>query len=131
MLSMVTRNMPVGMRSAIAALNQIDKSLEEAAFTLKANGWKTLVYIVFPLLKPALLSALVSSFVRSMTTISAIIFLVTPTTRVATSYILNRVEDGDYGLAIAYGATLIVTMMSIILIFNLLLAPRMRADSVR
>lgn len=130
-LSMVTRNMPVGMRSAIAALNQIDKSLEEAAFTLKANGWKTLVYVVFPLLKPALLSALVSSFVRSMTTISAIIFLVTPTTRVATSYILNRVEDGDYGLAIAYGATLIVTMMSIILIFNLLLAPRMRADGVR
>ena len=90
-----------------------------------------MVYVVFPLLKPALLSALVSSFVRSMTTISAIIFLVTPTTRVATSYILNRVEDGDYGLAIAYGATLIVTMMSIILIFNLLLAPRMRADGVR
>lgn len=127
-LSMVTRNMPVGMRSAIAALNQIDKSLEEAALTLKGNSFKALWYVVFPLLKPALLSALVSSFVRSMTTISAIIFLVTPNTRVATSYILNRVEDGDYGLAIAYGATLIVTMMTIILIFNALLTSKTAAD---
>ena len=71
-----------------------------------------------PLLKPALLSALVTSFVRAMTTISAIIFLVTPSTRVATSFILNRVEDGDYGLAVAYGASLIVIMMLVIGLFG-------------
>ena len=56
-----------------------------------------------------------------MTTISAIIFLVTPNTQVATSYILGRVEDGDYGLAIAYGSTLIIVMMIIILGFNKLI----------
>jgi len=64
------------------------------------------------------LSALVTSFVRAMTTISAIIFLVTPSTRVATSFILNRVEDGDYGLAVAYGASLIVLMMLVIGLFG-------------
>lgn len=117
-LSMVTRNMPVGMRSAIAGLAQIDKSLDEASQTLKASSYKTFVYIILPLLKPAILSALVTSFVRSMTTVSAIIFLVTPNTQVATAYILNRVEDGDYGLAIAYGSTLIILMMGIILTFN-------------
>lgn len=117
-LSMVMRNMPVGMRAAIAGLGQLDKSLDEASLSLKGNSLKTLIFVVLPLLKPALLSALVTSFVRAMTTVSAIIFLVTADTRVATSYILNRVEDGEYGIAIAYGSILIVVMMAIILLFD-------------
>ncbi|MDD0824188.1 iron ABC transporter permease [Mannheimia sp. AT1] len=117
-LSMVMRNMPVGMRAAVAGLGQLDKSLDEASLSLKGSSFKTIIYIVFPLLKPALLSALVTSFVRAMTTVSAIVFLVTADTRVATSYILNRVEDGEYGIAIAYGSILIVVMMAIILIFD-------------
>ncbi|MCK3658806.1 iron ABC transporter permease [Pasteurellaceae bacterium Pebbles2] len=117
-LSMVMRNMPVGMRAAVAGLGQLDKSLDEASLSLKGSSFKTIWYIVFPLLKPALLSALVTSFVRAMTTVSAIVFLVTADTRVATSYILNRVEDGEYGVAIAYGSILIVVMMAIILFFD-------------
>ena len=117
-LSMVMRNMPVGMRAAIAGLGQLDKSLDEASLSLKGSSFKTICFIVFPLLKPALLSALVTSFVRAMTTVSAIVFLVTADTRVATSYILNRVEDGEYGIAIAYGSILIAVMMAIILFFD-------------
>ena len=96
----------------------MDPSLDEAGYTLKASSFQVLRFIILPLSKPALLSALVTGFVRAMTTISAIIFLVTPSTRVATSYILNRVEDGDYGLAVAYGATLIVVMMLVIGLFG-------------
>lgn len=117
-ISMVMRNMPIGMRSAIAGLGQLDKSLDEASLSLRGSSFKTLVFIVLPLLRPALLSALVTSFVRAMTTVSAIVFLVTADTRVATSYILNRVEDGEYGIAIAYGSVLIIVMMAIIFIFD-------------
>ena len=115
---MVMRDLPVGMRAAIAGLGQLDKSLDEASLSLKGSSFKTIRYIILPLLKPALLSALVTSFVKAMTTVSAIIFLVTADTRVATAYILNRVEDGEYGTAIAYGSILIVVMMSIILFFD-------------
>ncbi|RXX50568.1 iron ABC transporter permease [Klebsiella pneumoniae] len=45
----------------------------------------------------------------------------TPDTRVATAYILNRVEDGEYGVAIAYGSILIVVMLAIIFIFDWLI----------
>ena len=117
-ISMVMRDLPVGMRAAIAGLGQLDKSLDEASLSLKGSSFKTIRYIILPLLKPALLSALVTSFVKAMTTVSAIIFLVTADTRVATAYILNRVEDGEYGTAIAYGSILIVVMMSIILLFD-------------
>ena len=117
-LSMVTRNMPIGLRAALVNFKQLDPALDEAAYSLKASAFQTLRFITLPLLKPALLSAVVTSFVRAMTTISAIIFLVTPSTRVATSFILNRVEDGDYGLAVAYGASLIVIMMLVIGLFG-------------
>ncbi len=66
-------------------------------------------------------SALIYSFVRAITTVSAIVFLVTPDTRVAIAYILNRVEDGEYGVAIAYGSILIVVMLAIIFLFDWLI----------
>ncbi|ENN6813324.1 iron ABC transporter permease [Vibrio fluvialis] len=119
-ISMVMRNVPVGIRSGIAGLGQLDKSLDEASLSLRASSQQTIRHIILPLLRPAILSTLVYSFVRAMTTVSAIIFLVTPETRVATSYILNRVEDGEYGIAIAYGSVLIVVMLAIILLFDLL-----------
>lgn len=119
-ISMVMRNVPVGIRAGIAGLGQLDKSLDEASLSLRAGSLRTIVYILLPLLRPAILSALVYSFVRAITTVSAIIFLVTPDTRVATSYILNRVEDGEYGIAIAYGSILIVVMLAIILLFDYL-----------
>lgn len=119
-ISMVMRNVPVGIRAGIAGLGQLDKSLDEASLSLRAGSYKTILYILLPLLRPAILSALIYSFVRAITTVSAIIFLVTPDTRVATSYILNRVEDGEYGIAIAYGSILIVVMLVVILLFDYL-----------
>lgn len=128
-ISMVMRNVPVGIRAGIAGLGQLDKSLDEASLSLRAGSLRTIVYILLPLLRPAILSALVYSFVRAITTVSAIIFLVTPDTRVATSYILNRVEDGEYGIAIAYGSILIVVMLAIILLFDYLVGESRTARS--
>ena len=119
-LCFVFRNMPVGVRSGIAALTQIDKSLDEASTTLRASSARTFTRITLPLIKPAILSALVYSFVRSMTAISAVIFLVSAQYDMATSYIIGRVENNEYGIAIAYSAILIVIMALAIGGFQLL-----------
>lgn len=129
-ISMVMRNIPVGIRAGIAGLGQLDKSLDEASLSLRAGTLRTITLILVPLLRPAILSALIYSFVRAITTVSAIIFLVTPDTRVATSYILNRVEDGEYGIAIAYGSILIIVMLSIILFFDYLIGESRTSRSV-
>lgn len=115
-ISFIFKNMPVGIRSGISALSQIDKSLEEASLTQRASSIRTIFTIVLPLLRPAMISAIVFSFVKSMTTVSAIIFLVTADTQVATTYIMGRVEDGDYGQAVSYGSVLIVTMLIVIML---------------
>jgi iron(III) transport system permease protein len=110
----VFRNMPVGVRAGMASMAQIDKSLDEASTTLGARGFTTLRRILLPLLKPAVVAALVYSFVRSMTTVSAIVFLVSAEYEWATTYIINRVTNGDYGVSIAYSSVLIVLMLAII-----------------
>jgi iron(III) transport system permease protein len=110
----IFRNMPVGVRAGMASMAQIDKSLDEAATTLGARGFTTLRTILLPLLKPAIVAALVYSFVRAMTTLSAVIFLVSAQYEWATTYIINRVVNGDYGVAIAYCSVLIVLMLAVI-----------------
>ncbi len=110
----VFRNMPVGVRAGVAAMAQIDRSLDEASTTLGARGLTTLRRVLLPLLKPAVVAALVYSFVRAMTTVSAVIFLVSAQYEWATTYIINRVVNGDYGVAIAYSSVLIVLMLAVI-----------------
>jgi iron(III) transport system permease protein len=123
-LCFVFRNLPVGVRGGIAALSQLDKSLDEASTTLGANGATTFRRVLMPLLKPAIVGALIYGFVRSMTTVSAIVFLVSGDTEVATTYIIGRVINGDYGVAIAYCAVLILIMIVAIVFVQWLVGTR-------
>jgi iron(III) transport system permease protein len=129
----VFRNMPVGVRGGIAAMSQLDKSLDEASITLGANSFTTVRRVILPLMGPAILAALTYSFVRAITSVSAVIFLVSAKHNMATSFIVGRVENGEFGLAIAYSAVLIVTMLAVILLLQLLVGSRRlrRADRVQ
>ena len=123
-LSFVFRNMPVGVRASVATLSQIDKSLDEASLTLGARSWTTIRRVVLPLLRPAIVASLVYSFVRAMTAVSAVIFLVSAKYNMATTYIVGRVEAGEFGLAIAYSSILIIVMLAFILLFQALVGER-------
>ena len=115
-ITMAIRAMPVGIRGGMSALSQISTSLEEASILQRAGSLKTIRSVLLPLLKSTIVSSMAYSFIRAMTTVSAVIFLATAGTDVATTYILSRVESGDTGVAVAYGSVLILTM----LIFTLL-----------
>jgi iron(III) transport system permease protein len=129
----VFRNMPVGVRGGIAAMSQLDSSLDEASITLGANSFTTVRRVILPLMGPAIFAALTYSFVRAITSVSAVIFLVSAKHNMATSFIVGRVENGEFGLAIAYSAVLIVTMLVVILSLQLLVGSRRlrRTDRVQ
>jgi iron(III) transport system permease protein len=111
----VFRNMTVGVRSGMATLAQIDKSLDEASLTLGARSFTTLRRVMLPLLRPAVVASLIYAFVRAMTAVSAVIFLVSGQYNMATTYIVGRVDAGEWGVAIAYSSALIVFMLAVIL----------------
>jgi len=123
-LCFMFRNLPVGVRAGTAAFKQLDRSLDEASLMLRASTSQTLFKVVLPLLKPALVAALVYSFVRAMTTVSAVIFLVTAENELATTYIIGRVGNGDYGIALAYCTVLMILMSVAIAAVQLLVGER-------
>ena len=108
----------------MATLSQVDPSLDEASLTLGASSMTTLRRVILPLLRPAIITALVYSFVRTMTSVSAIIFLVSAKYNMATTYIVGRVEAGEYGVAIAYSCVLIALMLAMIIAIQLFVGDR-------
>ena len=80
--------------------------------------------VILPLLRPALASALVYGFVRSITSISAVVFLVSADYDMATSYIIGLVSNGNYGTAIAYATVLIFIILACIQLIHLLVGKR-------
>lgn len=110
----VVRGVPAALRSGAAALTQIDPAIEEASTSLGANNFITFIRVTLPLVRPAFLAGLIYAFARSMTSISAIVFLTTPRTRIMTAQILNEVENGRYGNAFAYCVILILIVIAAI-----------------
>lgn len=114
----VIRAIPVGIRSGIASLQQIDPSIEEASTNLGANPYQTFVKVVLPLIRPAFFSGLVYGFVKSMTAMSAVIFLISAKYNLITASILAQVENGRIGVASAYCTILIIVMSIAMLLLN-------------
>ena len=115
----IVRSLPVGTRSGISALRQIDKSIEESAWDLGANSGKVFTSVTLPLIKDSFFSGLVTTFVRSITAISAIILLVTPKYLLITTQINEFAEKGKYGEACGYATILILIVYASISLMNL------------
>ncbi len=105
------RSLPASVRAGVAALQQIDPTIEEASSNLGANAQYTFRRITLPLILPAFIAGLIFSFARHMTSLSAIIFLSTPKWRILTVEILSAVEQGGMSLAAAYSVILIVIVL--------------------
>lgn len=115
----IVRSLPVGTRSGISALRQIHPSIEESAYDLGAGSGKVFTSVTLPLIKDSFFSGLVTTFVRSITAISAIILLVTPKYLLITTRINEFAEKGSYGIACAYATILILIVYASILLMNL------------
>ncbi|HSK69325.1 MAG TPA: iron ABC transporter permease [Candidatus Limnocylindria bacterium] len=115
----VVRSLPVGTRSGISALRQIHPSIEESAYDLGAGSGKVFTSVTLPLIKDSFFSGLVTTFVRSITAISAIILLVTPKYLLITTRINEFAEKGSYGIACAYATILIAIVYTSIMLMNL------------
>jgi iron(III) transport system permease protein len=108
------RNMPVGIEGGTNSLRQVDASIEEASTILGASSFTTFRKISLPLMRQALFSSLVYSFVKSMTSLSAIIFLVSVNWNLMTATILSQVEGSRLGVAAAYSVILMVIVLAAI-----------------
>jgi iron(III) transport system permease protein len=117
----IVRSLPTGTRSGISALRQIDKSIEESAYDMGAGSGKVFTTVTLPLIKDSFLSGLVTAFVRSITAISAIILLVTPSYLLITVQINEFAEKGAYSIACAFATILIIITYGSVLLMNFII----------
>ncbi len=126
----VFRNMPVAIESGTTTLLQIDNSIEEASTILGAGSGYSFRRITLPMLRNAFFSGIVYSFVKAITAVSAVIFLVSPKWNLVTSKIYTLFDQAKYSQAAAFVTMMVVILLVFIGIFNglinLLLAPRSR-----
>jgi len=119
-LNYVVRELPVGLENGAASLRQIDPSIEEAAADLGADSPTVFRTIVLPLIRPAFISSMSYTFVRSMTAVSAIIFLISARWYHLTVQIYNFSELLRFGLASVLATVLIIIVLAAFGIMRLL-----------
>lgn len=109
-VNVIVANFTLGTLSSISNMKNIDNSMEEAATSLGADAVRSFIRVIFPLNKVSFTSNLIYYFMRSMVTISAVIFLVSPDVHLASIAVINLEKDGLEGSSAAM-ATLIIAVV--------------------
>jgi len=108
------RSLPASVRAGVASLQQIDPSIEEASAIMGGDAQYTFRKVTLPLILPAIIAGMIFSFTRHMTSLSAIIFLVSPKWRIVTASILSEWEQGGISMAAAYSTIIIFFVLAAI-----------------
>jgi len=117
----VFRYGPTGIRTTVAILQQIDPSIEEASFSLGAGSGTTFRRITLPLILPAFFAGLGVVFIRSMTAISATIFLISINWTLITVRILEKMTELELGVAAAFSILVVFIVFIVIIVISLFL----------
>lgn len=114
-LNCTFRQINIGIKAGESIFSTLNPNIEKAGKDLGASKIRILIDIIFPLLKPAFLISFVNCFIATMTTIGAIIFLISPGNNVATVVLFTQVAQGEYGAAsiTALSITLITFSLNI------------------
>jgi iron(III) transport system permease protein len=106
--------------TALTALKQIDNEFEAVSASLRVAFWRTFFKVTVPVCMPAILEISRYLFVNAMTTVSAVMFLYSPKTVVASVAIVNLDEAGDIGAASAMATLIVVTSAAVCAAYYLL-----------
>ncbi|MFC4201339.1 ABC transporter permease [Candidimonas humi] len=112
----IFRYSPTGIRATVALLHQIDPSLEEASESLGASSSRTFRRITLPLVMPAFFTGLGVMFIRSMTAISATIFLISISWNLITVRILENMTELALGPAAAFSVLVVVVVYVVLML---------------
>jgi iron(III) transport system permease protein len=123
-INYIIRELPVGLETGAANLRQIDPAIEEAAQDLGADMSKVFSSVVLPLIRPSFLTSMSYTFVRSMTAVSAVIFLISARWYHLTVQIYNFSENLRFGLASVLSTVLIIIVLGEFGLMNLLVRDR-------
>jgi iron(III) transport system permease protein len=111
-LNILFANIFIGYLAGRAVLQRYDAATDEAAESLGASLWQRFAWVTLPIMRHALLLGTIYIFVHGLTTLSAIIFLVSPAHRLASEVIFDAAEKGHYGVASAISVVILLIVFA-------------------
>ena len=106
LLAMLIRNLAACMRFGSVALRRVERAQLEMSGLFGAGSLTTFRRIVAPALRPVFLVCAAYGFVRSMTMLGSVLLLSSAENQVATTYMIDRIGIGEFGVGMAYGVVL-------------------------
>jgi iron(III) transport system permease protein len=106
-----------GHLTAVTALKALDAEFEAVSASLKVPFYRTFLRVTLPICTPTLLDISRYFFINAMTTISAVVFLYSPDTKVASIAILNLDEAGEPGPAAAMAVLIAATSLAACVVY--------------
>jgi len=115
--------LPFVIRSVQPVLADADQELEEAASSLGATRWQIFTKVIFPLIRPAILTGFALAFARALGEYGSVIFIagnLPMKTEITPLLIVTKLEQYDYAGATAIAAVLLITSFVLLLGINVL-----------
>jgi iron(III) transport system permease protein len=106
--------------AAVTALKALDDEFESVSASLKVPFYKTFFRVTVPVCLPAILDIARYVFINAMVTLSAVIFLYSPDTKLASVDIVNLDEAGEIGAAAAMATLIVATSAAVCIVYALL-----------
>lgn len=117
-INVIVCNFTLGTLSSITNMKNIDNSMDEAATSLGAGVTRTFIQIIFPLNRVSFMSNLIYYFMRSMVTVSAVIFLISPDVHLAAVSVINLEKDGKDGSSAAMSTLIMLVVVLVLIVFG-------------
>ncbi|MDA3939546.1 MAG: ABC transporter permease subunit [Spirochaetia bacterium] len=117
-INVLVSNFTLGTLSSITNMKNIDNSMDEAATSLGAGITRTFMQVIFPLSKVSFMSNLIYYFMRSMVTVSAVIFLISPDVHLAAVSVINLEKDGKDGSSAAMSTLIMLVVILVLIVFG-------------
>ena len=121
--AMVFIGIPFVVRTVQPALDQLEYETEEAALSLGASKWRVFIYVIFPLILPALLTGFTLSFARAIGEYGSVVFIagnMPMYTEIAPLLIITKLEQYDYNGAAVIAIGMLAVSFFLLLTINLL-----------
>jgi sulfate transport system permease protein len=123
LVALIFIGVPFVVRSVQPVLEDADREIEEAALSLGANRWQVFTWVVFPLVRPALLTGFAMAFARGLGEYGSVVFIagnMPMRTEIAPLLIITKLEQYDYTGATAIALVMLVASFLLLLGINLI-----------
>jgi sulfate/thiosulfate transport system permease protein len=123
LVALIFIGLPFVVRSVQPVIEDVDREVEDAASSLGANRWQIFTRVVFPMVRPALLTGFAMAFARALGEYGSVVFIsgnLPMRTEITPLLIITKLEQYDYTGATAIAAVMLVASFVLLLSINLL-----------